>query len=259
MLRAIVVIALETFTLMRRDKVFLPAVVAGIVIAALSSIVSDWGISEFEKILVDVAYFGFSVTGGLVAIFWGTKAVTDSRSDGSLEVQLAAPVGRTTWLIAKYAGMVLSLCMLALIFAGVWIVIARTNYFDLLKPSYAWMLGFMLLGWLALAACATLFASFCRQPVAMFATLTLWALGLVSSLVAHALLPGTPKLTRTIVEGVARFWDLQQLSLVRAATVGPWPTQAELGTRGAYGILLVLIMITVACLIFARRDAQPNA
>jgi hypothetical protein len=117
----------------------------------------------------------------------------------------------------------------------------------------------MLLGWLVLAACATMFASFCRQPVAMFATLALWALGLVSSLVARTLLPQTPPATRRVVGFVARVWDLQQFNLVQSVTEGPWPTRGELSVRGAYGGLLVLIMITLACFIFSRRDAQPNA
>src|SRR5271169_3241497 len=104
-LRAIRVIALETFLLLRRDRIFAPALVLGLAACALALLASDWSIEDFSKILYDVGYFGFQITGGLVALVWGTKTVGDSRQEGSLEVQLAAPISRFTWLIGKYLGL----------------------------------------------------------------------------------------------------------------------------------------------------------
>jgi ABC-type transport system involved in multi-copper enzyme maturation permease subunit len=255
MLRALRVVALEAFLLLRRDKIFVPAVVIGVLVAAFANLASDWSIEDFGKILFDLGYFGFHTAGSLVAIFWGAKAVTDSRQEGALEVQLAAPIGRSTWITGKYLGMVLALLLYAVILLAIWQGLMLANDFGLMSRPQLAAFGFMTLSWLVAAALATLFASFCRQAVAMFATLSLWVVGLMSSLVAHALAPDTPQATKTFVNTVARLWDFQQFNLIAQASSGTMLAKTELWWRAGYGGLLILALITVACVIFERRDA----
>src|SRR5690606_34381136 len=111
--KVVSVIAWETFVLLRRDKIFVPALVISLLISVLANLASDWSVEDFEKILFDIGFFGFQMTGSLVAIFWGAKIISDSRQEGSLEVQLAAPISRGSWIIGKYAGLCLCLVVLA--------------------------------------------------------------------------------------------------------------------------------------------------
>jgi hypothetical protein len=89
----------------------------------------------------------------------------------------------------------------------------------------------------------------------MFATLSLWVVGLMSSLVARALAPDTPQATKSFVNGVARIWDFQQFNLIAQASAGTALAKSELWWRAGYGGLLILALITTACIIFERRDA----
>lgn len=257
MLRALRIVAFEAFTLLRRDRIFFPALLAAVVVAAFANVASDWSVEDFTKILYDIGYFGFQLTGSLVAIFWGIKAVTDSRSEGALEVQLAAPVSRSTWLVGKYLGLAACLALLAVVLTALWQLFMSLNGFGTMTRAQLLVFAYMGLGWLVLGAMAMLFASFLRQGVATFAALAMWLAGLATSLVANTLAPEAPEATKRVVKGMARAWDLQQFNLIDHVLTPNWLLPPELGYRAAYGVLLVFALITLACLVFSRRDVTP--
>lgn len=258
MIKATLLIARETFLLLKRDKVFLPALIAGCGVALIANIASDWGVEEFVKILFDVGYFGFQLVGISVAVFWGIKSITDSRSLGALEVQLAAPVSRTAWLVGKYLGLAMALVLLWLGLIATWWAFMVLNDFGPMTLPTLGAFAFMLLGWLVVAAVATLFASFTGQAVAMFSSVSLLLVGLASALVANTLSVETGETAKRLVRGVARLWDLQQFNLIeKALSPSAWPDRMVLLTRGAYGGVLIVLLISLACLVFARRDVNP--
>ena len=244
----------ESFLLLRRDKIFLPAVAAGVMITIFANIASEWGIEEFRKILFDVGALGFHLTGCLVAIFWGTKTVSEARADGSLEIQLAAPIGRVSWLVGKYLGLVLALIFFWLLVLVFWQGIMFANDFGgMTQPQFMFFV-FQLLEWSLVGAVALFYSTFAGVTIALFATISTWMAGLVSLPVAQNLPYGAEGWAVDVVKGLARFWDLRQFNLSGFATgvekIGP----GELQVRGVYGILLILIIMTVSCIFFRRRD-----
>lgn len=254
MLRPLFVTASTTLVLLRRDRIFVPVLLAAIGISFFAQIASDWGVEEFSKILNDIGFFGFQITGSVVALFWGIKMVTDSRTEGAIEVELAAPIDRKTWLIGKYLGLLACLLVLgAMILIG-WQGMMLLNNFGWMSLAELTAFGFTVLGWAVLGAVALLFGCLMRQAVALFVTLALWLAGLSSALVANTLPPGSSPLTKKIMVGLARAWDLQQFNLVSSAVSGaplPW---TELSWRLSYGILLIIFTLSLACVFFSRRD-----
>lgn len=250
----VAVIARETFLLLRRDKVFVPALIISIVISALANLASDWSVEDFTKILFDIGFFGFQITGSLVAIFWGAKIINDSRQEGSLEVQLAAPVDRGHWIIGKYLGLCACLIVLAVILLTIWQSLMLLNGFGWMTKIALVVYAFMVLSWLVQGALAILMASFMGQAIAMFATLCLWLTGMASALVANTVSPESSPLMKTLTSGIARFWDFQQFNLVDHAMTKPWLSQSDLMNRGAYGLILILLQLTLAVTIFSKRD-----
>lgn len=257
-LRALRLVTGETLLLLKRDRVFLPALFFGIAVVLIANLASDWSVEEFSKILFDVGAFGFQLIGSAVAIFWGVKSVSDSRQQGALEVQLAAPIGRAPWLVGKFLGLALALSALFALLLAVWQAFMLLNDFGMMTPDQLTAFGLMLLGWLVLAATATMFASFCGQAIAMFATLSAWIVGLASALVAATLSKESPDALKLAVRGVARLWDLQQFLVVDRSLAGQFPGGMELGVRASYGGVMILILITVACIVFSRRDAGSD-
>lgn len=256
MLRALRVISWETFILLRRDKVFVPALVISLVISAFANLASDWSVEDFTKILFDIGFFGFQMTGSLVAIFWGAKIISDSRQEGSLEVQLAAPVTRGTWIIGKYIGLCLCLFMLAIILLVIWQGLMLLNGFGWMTENQLICYAYIVLSWLVQGALAIFMASFMGQAIAMFSTLCLWLTGMASALVANTVSPESSPLTKFLVSQIARFWDFQQFNLVDQVHSATWLSNNELAYRAAYGILLILVQISLSVTIFSNRDVN---
>jgi hypothetical protein len=55
---------------------------------------------------------------------------------------------------------------------------------------------------------------------------------------------------------VARFWDFQQFNLVDFIQNNNWLGSQELAYRAAYGVLLILIQISLSVTIFSNRDVN---
>lgn len=254
LLRSLWILSLETYVLLKRDRVFAPAVAMGLAVAALAALACTWSVEDYRKILYDVGLFGFQVTGGLVALVWGTKAVADSRLEGSLEVQLAAPVSRSVWLLGKFVGLVLCLTLLGVVLLVIWqVTLLLAGYGAMSKAE---LLAFVLMGvgWIVLAALALFFAAMTRQGVALFATLSAWVAGLAAAPVATALGSETPATTRHLVAILARYWDFNQFNFAEHVLDPALPALADIAARFAYGGLLALLLLTLACVIFSRRD-----
>jgi Cu-processing system permease protein len=255
-IRTLSVISWETFVLLRRDKVFVPALVASLLISAFANLASDWSVEDFTKILFDIGFFGFQITGSLVAIFWGAKIISDSRQEGSLEVQLSAPISRGTWIIGKYIGLSICLITVGVILFAIWQGLMLLNQFGWMTQNQIVCYLFMVLSWLVQGALAIMLASFMGQAIAMFSTLCLWLTGMASSLVANTVSPDSSLLTKTITSGIARFWDFQQFNLVNFIQDNNWLGSQELAYRAAYGVLLILVQISLSVTIFSSRDVN---
>ena len=248
------VTASTSFTLLRRDRIFIPFLISAIAISIFAQLASDWGVEEFSKILNDVGFFGFQMTGSFVALFWGIKMVSDSRTEGAIEVELAAPIHRTTWLLGKYLGLTTTLILLGIIIIVSWQAMMLLNSFGWMNRAEWTAFAFTVLQWAVLGAVAVSFGCLIRQTVALFVSLALWLSGLCSAVVANTLHPDTPRATKRLVVGIARAWDLQQFNLASSAASGiplPWE---ELGWRLAYGALLIGFVLSLATVLFRRRD-----
>ena len=57
MLRSIYRVAWQTATLLRRDRIVWPVLLAGVMITGLALLASTWAIDEHEKILFDAGSF----------------------------------------------------------------------------------------------------------------------------------------------------------------------------------------------------------
>ena len=254
-MRAIALVAIENFRLLRRDRIFVPVLFACVLISFLANLVSGWSIEEFQKILVDLGFFGFQMTGSAVSVFWAVKTLADARESGALEVQLAAPIARVSWLVGRYLGLSAALVLLSLMVLGFWQGFMLLNQFSWMQTNELIAFAFLPLTWLVLAAMAMTLATFCTQGVALFATASLWLAGQTTSLVEAALPPETDAVTRQVVQTLARFWDLQQLNLVDFATGLTIINPTELLLRALYGVLLIAIFLTAGSLVFRSRDA----
>ncbi len=254
-MNTLIAVTAETFIRLRRDKIFLPALMIGAGLLGLSGVASYWGVEEFFKILYDLGTAAYFFTGAAVAIFWGNKVVSDSRVEGSLEVQLASPISRSTWLLGKFLGLAAALILLALGFLVAWQGIYFSYGLSWMKLFDLQLFGMLTIAWLILAALSIMFASFASQSVALFCTIWMFICGMISAPVMQTLSPETPESTRQIVSIIAGLWNLNTFNISQSVSKYHIPELPEdIAYRIGFGFVLGGFFLSMACLSFQRRD-----
>lgn len=247
-------IAKMTFLKLRRDQIFLPAFICGAVGLAFAVLSSFWSIEEFRKLLFDFGTVGFLLLGVMVALFWGNKVMSDARKDGSIEIILAAPISRLSWLWGNYLGLALALVSLGALLLVAWQLILLGFGLRIMTPQEWIACGFIILLWLVVAALSVCFATLASSAVALFCSLILCVSGFLAAPVLQTLSPEAPESTRRVVEGIATVWNLKQFSFAEAVTVGGFPSTTELGWRLGYGVSLIFVLLLASVLLFKQRD-----
>ncbi len=253
-MRAIYAVSMETFLRLRRDKIFLPAALVGCGLLIMSGLASYWGVEEFFKILYDLGSVAWLFTGATVAIFWGNKIISDSRQEGSLEVQLASPISRSAWILGKFFGLLAALFLLACLLLVGWQAIYLGYGMGWLPTRDLIIFSMLSLGWVIMGAVSIFFASLATAAIALFCSIWLFICGLLSAPIMQALSPETPAGTRKAVELLAGFWNLHLFNLSGYGIGKDFISQAELLSRVGYGCLLVGVFLSLSCYFFNRRD-----
>jgi len=245
-------IARETFYLLMRGPVFLPALFFSIIVAAFAAIASSWGVAEFRKILFDIGSFGFHFIGNLVAIIWSIKILAVSRMEGSLEVQLASPVSRSSWLIGRFAGIVLTLLLTGFLMLAIWQATMLLTDFGLMTLSEFLSLTLQILGWCVVAAMALFFASFCGLITALFASFSLWIAGLLTELIADTMGHDGALSLQIFFKFLVKVWNLQSFNRGPSELMDHGLT--IFGYTSLYGLVLMGFFISAASLSFTRAS-----
>ncbi len=244
----------ETFLRLRRDKVFLPAAIAGMILLLLSGLASYWGVEEFFKILYDLGTAAYHLTGATVAIFWGVKIINDSHQEGSIEVQLSSPVGRVEWLISKYCGLALALLLLGVIFLGAWQTVYLAYGIGLIKVSTIAIFGLLSLSWLVVGALAMLMATLSSYAIALFSSVWIFLFGLLTGPLMQTMAPDTPEELRFIIETLAGIWNLHYFNLYEIGVQNSPITLEQILSRLAYGGALIIVFLSCGSWVFRRKD-----
>jgi ABC-type transport system involved in multi-copper enzyme maturation permease subunit len=253
-MRALVAVSMETFLRLRRDKIFVPAALVGCGLLIMSGLASYWGVEEFFKILYDLGSFAWLMTGTTVAIFWGNKIIADSRQEGSLEVQLASPISRSTWLLGKFVGLTGALMLLSLIFLAGWQSIYLGYGMGWLPMRDIILFSLLSVSWVVMAAVSIFFASLASGAVALFCSIWMFVAGLITAPILQTLSPETPAATRQAVEVLAGLWNLHLFDASQYTIDKQVLSQMELFSRLGYGAMLVGVFMSLACFFFNRRD-----
>lgn len=253
-MRALVAVSMETFLRLRRDKIFVPAALVGCGLLIMSGLASYWGVEEFIKILYDLGSFAWLMTGTTVAIFWGNKIIADSRQEGSLEVQLASPISRSTWLLGKFVGLTGALMLLSLIFLAGWQSIYLGYGMGWMPVRDIILFSLLSVSWVVMAAVSIFFASMASGAVALFCSIWMFVAGLITAPIMQTLSPDTPASTRQAVETLAGIWNLHLFDASQYTIDNQVLSQMELISRLSYGAVLVGVFMSLACFFFNRRD-----
>jgi len=248
------VIALNTFREAVRDRIlYLLLFFAGATIL-LSRLLSLLTVGDRLKIIMDVGLAALSFFGALMAILIGTSLVHKEIDKKTIYTLLSKPLRRIEFLLGKFLGLVVTLLVML-------------SLMTLFFQAYLLLLGggingrvflaalYIFLEMVLLTAVAILFSTFSTPILASLFSLSFFLIGHFSR--------GLLTLIRKIPAGFSRTGlrvlylllpDLENFNLKTEAVHGLSIPAKWLLTSAAYGLFYALLILTLAVIIFRRRD-----
>ena len=264
---AVRAVALAVFKESVRDRVPYSLVLFSVVLMAAAVFMSRLTASQDLKVIKDLGLASMNLIGLLIALFIGTGLVAKEVERRSIYSVLSKPLSRTSFLLGKFFGLVLTLVVnLAMMTASFY---AMLLYQDLSTIDWVqqgwrapaldlWLLlpiGLTLLQLTLVTAVALLFSTFSSPLLAMLLTLGVWVAGHfavdlrdfgtavdapAAAAVAKALYYALPNLAAIDVKN----------QVVHGLPIA-WPALA----MGVTAVLVYVgFLLVVASAVFARRD-----
>ncbi|OGD19933.1 MAG: hypothetical protein A2Y69_09360 [Candidatus Aminicenantes bacterium RBG_13_59_9] len=253
-MRRIGIIALNTFREAVRDRVlYLLLFFAGATIL-LSRVLSLLTVGDRVKVVMDVGLAALSFFGALMAILIGTSLVFKEIDKKTIYTLMSKPLHRFEFLLGKFLGLALTLLvmisLMTVFFQAYLILLGRRGDGRVFLAALYIFLEVVLL-----TAVAILFSTFSTPILASLFSLSFFLIGHFSR--------GLQTLIRKVPAGFSRsslrllyliLPDLENFNLKTEVVHGlPIPANLLL-TSAAYGLFYTLFILTLAVIIFRRRD-----
>jgi len=248
------VIARNTFLEAIRDRVLAGVVAGGVALLAVTQIVSPLALGEGARLTTDLGLSGISLLGMLVILMVGTSLVAKELDRRTIYNLLSRPIPRWTYLVGKWAGLCLTLWIVAgVLGALLWGLLALKGLGAHAAPvaQAVYMAGLELT---VMTSIAVLFSSFTTPMLSALFTLALFAVG-QWSYDLREFAARFPEMLGAIVQGVASV--VPNLPLFNMRTLAADGTSASvhhLAVATAYAALYSACVLAIATAIFEKRD-----
>ena len=192
-LSSIRAVALAVFKESVRDRVPYSLVLFSVVLMGASFLMSKLTADQDLKVVKDLGLATMNVIGLLIALFIGTGLVAKEVERRSIYSVLSKPVTRTSFLVGKFAGLVLTLAvnlamMTVAYYAMLYYLQATTLdwvqkgwHAPALDPRLLLPVALMLVQLTVVTAVALLFSTFSSPLFAVLFTLGVWVMGQFSA------------------------------------------------------------------------------
>jgi ABC-type transport system involved in multi-copper enzyme maturation permease subunit len=255
----ILIVARNTFREAVRDRVLYNLLFFALLMIACAMLVGQISMDIESVVMVSLGLSAISLIGLLIAIFTGVGMVSKEIDKRTLHAVLAKPLHRWEFLLGKFSGLVLTLTVntaamaaglfLAMLFVkhaivGIDAVVLVAIYFILLKLSLV-------------VALAMLFSCFTSPLLAILFTGGLYLAGLflaeLRNLQNTQLNPQTQKFLAFLSYLLPNFGNYDVMG---AAAHGRSIPASLILYNTLYTILYCAIVLSVAALVFSRKDLK---
>ena len=254
MIERVLAIGRNTFREAVRGKLFAAIGVFGVVLMASSAIVGPLSLGEQARITQDLGLAGMSLLGFMVAILIGTGIVYTEVERRTIYTVIAKPVERWQFVLGKFAGLNGTISVLV---AGMTLILLGAAYIDMghFKPQ---LLQAVLLTWVELmvmTSLAILMSVMCSPILGALFTCLLYIIGHTSGdlhELAQHFGSGTVKSLTSIAYYILpnlEYFNIRS-KVIHGVSIDP----AYMVFACAYGLLYTIVFLTVAGVVFERKE-----
>ncbi|MDX2228073.1 MAG: ABC transporter permease subunit [Leptolyngbyaceae cyanobacterium bins.349] len=254
-LRRIVVIAMNVFQEVIRDRVLYLMILFAVFMVAAVRLLPEIAATTEDKIIRDVGLAGMTVLGLVVAVFVGTGLVNKEIEKRTVLVMLAKPISRVEFIVGKHLGLSAVLAVLVAAMTAIYMAVLTMN--RIAFPVNSILISSVFL-WLLLSLMTAVAIAFGVFTSSLLATLLTFTVFLMGSFSANLVVLGAQSKNPT-VEAITRnlylvLPDLSRLDLKNQAVYGLLPNPDVLGLNALYAVLYIVVLLAIATLIFSRRQ-----
>lgn len=248
-------IAANGFREVIRDRILYVIGFFAIFLALALRLLPEISVGADGKIFLDLGLAATSLLGAIVAIFVGTGLINKEIEKKTVLVLIPKPISRTEFIVGKHLGLS---AVLAVMIAIMTIIYLGMLYWAKISFSLSSILlsqAFLFLELAVLTAVAILFGVFTSSILATLFSFGIYFMGHISKdllkLGAITKNENIETLTKSLYLVLP---NLERFNLKNDAVYGLLPASSELFSTLLYGILYVVFLLTLANLIFARRQ-----
>lgn len=254
-------IAINTLREARRHRVIHGIAAAAVAVNLFAMFLGDMSLGHEARIAVDVGLAGVSFFGSITAIVIGVMLLYSELERRTIHTVASKPIARWELVVGKYAGMVLTLTLLLVLFSAAMMLLlwARDVSFS------GVLLRSLLLAWLeviVVAAVALLFSSFSTPFLSGMMALAIFLIGRTTPDLAAAAERADIAAIRWVSE--AALYIVPDLHLFSpsgrpvagemVSVHGDFVSWAYVGSAAGYAALVVIAVVGLAAVILSRRD-----
>jgi ABC-type transport system involved in multi-copper enzyme maturation permease subunit len=243
------VIALNTFKEAIRDRILYL-----LLFIVLSRVLALLTVGDRVKIILDTGLASISLFGALMAVLIGTGLVYKEIDKKTIFTLMAKPLHRYEFILGKFFGLVLTLFIMlaAMSLIFLLLVFAHTLRFE---PRLLLAIGMIFVELVLVTAVAILFSSFSTPILSALFTLSFYLIGHFSWSLETLLRKMHPGPSRVLAQVVyALLPDLENFNFKTEVVHGLPVPAAVAGYSLLYGALYTLFILTLAIMVFRRRD-----
>lgn len=249
------VIASNGFQEVIRDRILYVIGFFAVILALSLRLLPEISVGADGKILLDVGLGMTSFLGAIIAIFVGTALINKEIEKRTVLVLIPKPISRSELIVGKHLGLfgVLSvmIAIMTVLYLGSlsWAKITFSPISLVISQLY------LLLELGVLTAVSITFGVFTSSILATLLSFGIYVIGHLSgdllklaTLSKNANIEALTKSIYLIVPNLERF------NLKNTAVYGILPNHLELLSNAIYGIVYIVLLLTISSLIFARRQ-----
>ncbi|MBI3359123.1 MAG: ABC transporter permease [Nitrospirae bacterium] len=254
-------VAINTFKEVMRDKIFYNLLIFALILIGGSILLATLTLGEQSKIIMDFGLASINLFGVLMAIFLGVSLVSKEIEKRTLYTVLSKPIGRTEFLLGKYAGLLLTLLVnTSIMIAGLYLTLMLNQFrWGLpvlsVEPRLVEAVFMIYLELCLMTAVALLFSTFTTTTLAAMFTLSTYLIGHISANLLAMSEKFAVRSTALLVKVI--YYTLPNLSNfdIKGQVVHKVPIEPSYFLlTSAYAVLYITLLIGTAAFIFKRRD-----
>lgn len=248
-------IAANGFREVIRDRILYVIAFFAIFLALALRLLPEISVGADGKIFLDLGLAATSLLGAIVAIFVGTGLINKEIEKKTVLVLIPKPISRTEFIVGKHLGLSAVLAVMITIMTIIYLGMLYWAKIPFSLSSILLSQAFLFLELAVLTAVAILFGVFTSSILATLFSFGIYFMGHISKdllkLGAITKNENIETLTKSLYLVLP---NLERFNLKNDAVYGLLPASSELFSTLLYGILYVIFLLTLANLIFARRQ-----